>query len=136
MSNPVALNLLYAQTVSDIERGWIMCSKETQQQLTSLQARGAKREYLELARTLKYYGFLQFKPCLCDYPKPQSLVLVGIGNQELNLRVKMDGEQDVREGSFKVTRMRCWRITALHNVMYENAVCRMMYIYLYLHFSA
>lgn len=116
MSDPVALNLLYAQTVSDIERGWIMCNKETQQQLTSLQARGAKKEYLELARTLKYYGFLQFKPCICDYPKPQSVVLVSIGNQELNLRVKLDNEQDVREGCFKVTRMRCWRITALHNV--------------------
>lgn len=116
MSSPVALNLLYAQTVSDIERGWILCNKETQLQLTSLQARGAKRDYLQLARSLKYYGFLQFKPCVCDYPKPQSPVLVNIGNQELNLRVRLASEQEVREGSFKVTRMRCWRITALHNV--------------------
>lgn len=119
MSNPVAMNLLYVQTVSDVERGWILCSTEMQSQLTSLQARGAKREYVELARTLKYYGFLQFKPCLCDYPKSQSLVLVSIGNQELNLRVNMGPGQEMREGSFKVTRMRCWRITALHNNKYN-----------------
>lgn len=115
MSNSVALNLLYVQTVSDVERGWILCSKDTQSQLTSLQARGAKKEYVELARTLKYYGFLQFKPCLCDYPKPQSLVLVSIGNQELNLRVNVGQGQEMREGCFKVTRMRCWRLTATHN---------------------
>lgn len=117
MSNSVALNLLYVQTVSDVERGWILCSKDMQSQLTSLQARGAKKEYVELARTLKYYGFLQFKPCLCDYPKPQSLVLVSIGNQELNLRVNVGQGQEMREGCFKVTRMRCWRLTATHNVI-------------------
>lgn len=118
MSNPVALNLLYVQTVSEVERGWILCSKEIQMQLASLQARGAKREYVELARTLKYYGFLQFKPCVCDYPKPNSTVLVSIGNQELNLRVNVGQGQEMREGCFKVTRMRCWRITVLHNVSY------------------
>lgn len=73
-------------------------------------------QYLELARTLKYYGFLQFRPCLCDYPRPESQVLVSAGNRELNLRVRLAEGQDMKEGSFKVTRMRCWRITTLHNV--------------------
>lgn len=115
MSDKVALNLLYVQTVADVEKGWILSSKETQKHLASLQARGAKKEYLELARTLKYYGFLQFRPCICDYPKPGSRVLVSAGNRELNLRVRLSDGQDMREGSFKVTRMRCWRITTLHN---------------------
>lgn len=115
MSNQVALNMLYIQTVADVERGWVLSSKEMRQQLASLQARGAKREYLDVARTLKYYGFLQFRPCVCDYPHPGSRVLVSIGNRELNLRVKLAEGQDVREGCFKVTRMRCWRITTLHN---------------------
>lgn len=44
MSDRIALNLIYTQTVADIERGWILCGKETQAQLASLQARGAKRE--------------------------------------------------------------------------------------------
>ncbi|PSN32989.1 Sorting nexin-17, partial [Blattella germanica] len=115
MSNQVALNMLYVQTVADVERGWVLCSRETQQNLASLQARGAKKEYLDLARTLKYYGFLQFRPCLCDYPRPGSRVLVSAGNRELNLRVRLTEGQEMREGSFKVTRMRCWRITTLHN---------------------
>lgn len=74
-------------------------------------------QYLELARTLKYYGFLQFRPCICDYPYPGSKVLVSAGNKELNLRVKLSDGDDVRQGSFKVTRMRCWRITTLHSVI-------------------
>jgi len=44
MSNQVALNLLYVQTVADVERGWVLSSKEVKQQLASLQARGAKKE--------------------------------------------------------------------------------------------
>ncbi|KAK7863146.1 hypothetical protein R5R35_012761 [Gryllus longicercus] len=115
LQDKVALNLLYVQTVADVERGWVLIGTDTQQQLASLQSRGAKREYLELARTLKYYGFLQFRPCVCDYPRPGSRVLVSAGNRELNLRVRLTDSSAVREGSFKVTRMRCWRITTLHN---------------------
>ncbi|XP_046674043.1 sorting nexin-17 [Homalodisca vitripennis] len=109
----VALNLMYLQTVSDLERGWILCNQETQAQLASLQARGAKKEYLEVARTLKYYGYTQFKTCTCDYPVPDTRCVVSAGFKELNLRVTLAGG-DIREGSFKVTRMRCWRITT-HN---------------------
>ncbi|CAG2059054.1 unnamed protein product [Timema podura] len=116
MSDSVALNLLYVQTVADVEHGWVLTNKETQQRLALLQARGAKQEYLELARELKYYGFLQFRSCFCDYPQPGSMVVVSVGNRELNLRVRFGDNQEMKEGSFKVTRMRCWRITTLHNV--------------------
>jgi hypothetical protein len=44
VSNQVALNMLYIQTVADVERGWVLSSKEMKQQLALLQARGAKRE--------------------------------------------------------------------------------------------
>lgn len=115
MTNKVSLNLLYVQTVSDVERGWVLCSQETRNTLANLQSRGAKKQYLELARTLKYYGFLQFRPCVCDYPYPGSNVLVSAGNKELNLRVRLMDGDDIRQGSFKVTRMRCWRITTLHS---------------------
>lgn len=113
MSDPVALNLLYVQTVSDIERGWIFCSRETKTQLANLQVLLAKREYIELARTQKYYGFIQFAQCYCDYPRSGTKVLIAIGDQELNVRIVGPGPL-LKEGSFKVTRMRCWRITATH----------------------
>ncbi|KAF5274543.1 hypothetical protein FQA39_LY07155 [Lamprigera yunnana] len=114
MTDPIALNLLYVQTVSYIERGWIICSNNVKMELVQLQARLEKREFLNIARTLKYYGYMQFNVCFCDYPKPSTRVLVGIGGEELNLRIVGAG-QLVKEGSFKVTRMRCWRITATHN---------------------
>lgn len=121
MTDPVSLNLLYAQTVSDIERSWIFCSHEIRLQLVQLQARLAKREYIELSRSLKYYGYIQFNACFCDYPKPQTKVFVSIGGQELNLRLHGPRET-IKEGSFKVTRMRCWRITATHVLYLLNLI--------------
>ena len=44
MSNPVALNLLYLQTLVEIEKGWALAPQETRRELASLQARGAKKE--------------------------------------------------------------------------------------------
>lgn len=113
MNDPVAVNLLYVQTVAEIEKGWIIATRDIKSQLTSLQVSLAKKEYMELAQTLKYYGFIQFIPCYCDYPKPQTKVLIAIGDQELNMRIIGPGQM-MKEGVFKVTRMRCWRITATH----------------------
>lgn len=65
-------------------------------------------------RSSKYYGYIQFAPCFCDYPQPNSRVLIAIGRNELNLRILLNEEQ--HEKVFKVSRMRCWRITTLQNV--------------------
>ncbi|XP_046383091.1 sorting nexin-17 [Ischnura elegans] len=124
----VGLNLLYVQTVADVERGgWLMRDEggsrssgdDTRSLLASLQARGAKKEYLEAARrNLHRYGFVHFGPCVCDYPKPGTPAVVSIGPRELVLRITVQDEGGVgktREGVFKVTRMKCWRITTLHN---------------------
>lgn len=113
MSDPVALNLLYIQAVSDIERGWTFCTNETKHTLANLQAQLAKKEYIEIARLQKHYGFMQFTSCYCDYPRADTKVVISVGDQELNMRIVGSG-QLVKEGSFKVTRMRCWRITATH----------------------
>ncbi|XP_053107170.1 sorting nexin-17 isoform X2 [Hemicordylus capensis] len=117
MEQRVGLNLLYAQTVADLERGWILASKEQHRQLKSLQEKVSKKEFIRLAQTLKYYGYLKFDPCVTDFPEKGCHVLVGAGNSELNFQVKLPNDQ-VKEGSFKVTRMRCWRVTSsvpLHN---------------------
>lgn len=116
MCHPISLNLLYVQTVSDVERGWIICTKQILSQLADLQSRGAKQEYLELARTLKYYGYMQFGYAISDYPQPNTRVIVAIGKRELNMRLPSATECNTREGCFKVTRMRCWRITTVRKV--------------------
>ncbi|KAM4041605.1 sorting nexin-17 [Anomaloglossus baeobatrachus] len=111
MEKRVGLNLLYAQTVSDIERGWVQVSKEQLRQLKSLQEKVSKKEFIQLAQTLKYYGYLKFEPCITDFPEKGCQVIVSAGNNELNFQVKLPNEH-IKEGSFKVTRMRCWRVTS------------------------
>uniref|UniRef100_A0A7M4E8J7 Sorting nexin-17 n=1 Tax=Crocodylus porosus TaxID=8502 RepID=A0A7M4E8J7_CROPO len=111
MEHRVGLNLLYAQTVSDIECGWILVNKEQHRQLKSLQEKVSKKEFIRLAQTLKYYGYLKFDPCVTDFPERGCHVVVSAGNNELNFQVRLPNEQ-IKEGSFKVTRMRCWRVTS------------------------
>ncbi|KAF3427754.1 hypothetical protein E2986_05278 [Frieseomelitta varia] len=113
MNDEVAMNLLYIQAVAEIHWGWILITDELKNQLTDLQKHGKKKEYLDIVRVSKYHGYIQFAPCFCDYPQPNSKVLVAIGRNELNLRILYDGEQC--EEVFKVSRMRCWRITTLQN---------------------
>ncbi|KAL0967089.1 hypothetical protein UPYG_G00247680 [Umbra pygmaea] len=111
MENRVGLNLLYNQTVSDVERGWILVNKDQHRQLKSLQEKGSKKEFIRLGQTLKYFGYLKFDPCLTDFPEKGCHVIVSAGNNELNFHVKLPNDQ-IKEGSFKVTRMRCWRVTS------------------------
>ncbi|XP_061668812.1 sorting nexin-17 isoform X3 [Syngnathoides biaculeatus] len=111
MDNRVGLNLLYAQTVADVERGWILVNKDQRRQLKSLQEKGSKKEFIHLGQTLKYYGYVKFDPCATDFPEQGCQVMVGAGNNELNFHVKLPNHQ-MKEGSFKVTRMRCWRVTS------------------------
>jgi len=72
LSNPVTLNLLYIQTVSDVEMKWIQVPRETEKLLARMQARGAKDEYMETARGLTDFGYTHFLPCFCDYQRPNS----------------------------------------------------------------
>jgi len=113
MRDRIALNLLYIQTVCDVEKGWIVASKDVKEQLGNLQARGSKKEYLEMARNLTSYGCIQFPPCCIDYPEQNTMSSVVIGNRELCFRT-MVGKK-VQETKFKVTRMRCWRVITIHN---------------------
>ncbi|XP_065358138.1 sorting nexin-17 [Calliphora vicina] len=115
MKNSIALNLLFLQTVSEIEREWIIAPAEILKKLKSLQEYGMHKEYVEVARQLPLYGCLQFLTSTVDYPDPETSALIAIGNKELSMRtVKQD---KILETKFRVTRMRVWRVTALHNTL-------------------
>ena len=103
------LNLLFIQTVVDMDRGWVLPSAETKQQLALMQARGSKRQFMEVARTLPFYGFLVFRPAITDHPEEHTQVTVSLGRASLNMRLHTPSGE-TKEISFKVTRMRCWRI--------------------------
>ena len=70
-----------------MERGWVQACSETRRQLAQLQSRGAKEEYMEMARQLKDYGYIHFDPCTCDYPMTNTNVDVLIGGRELIIRI-------------------------------------------------
>ncbi|XP_008549065.2 sorting nexin-17 [Microplitis demolitor] len=114
MHDPVALNLLYIQAVAEINRGWIIVPSPLQAHLHDCHEKNNKNEYLKLVSSFKYYGFIQFAVCYCDFPQPNTKVQVAIGRNELNLRIFMENNEE-HEAIFKVTRMRCWRITTLQN---------------------
>jgi sorting nexin-17 len=113
MRDKIALNLLYIQSISDMEKGWVIASAETRQCLNSLQMSGNKMEYMNNIRNLPSYGCIQFSSVSCDFPEPNTIATIIIGNQELGIRT-IDGKT-IQETKFRVTRMRCWRVTTIIN---------------------
>uniref|UniRef100_A0A1B0DJZ4 Uncharacterized protein n=1 Tax=Phlebotomus papatasi TaxID=29031 RepID=A0A1B0DJZ4_PHLPP len=99
MRDNIALNLLFIQTLSDIERGWILTTKEARDELTNLQAHGNKKEFLEVARNLPSYGVIQFQKAIVDYPEANTQTSVTIGNKELSTRTVVG--KKVQEARFK-----------------------------------
>ncbi|EDW03155.1 sorting nexin-17 [Drosophila grimshawi] len=113
LGNGVALKLLYHQTLADVAREWVICTPEMRRQLYGLQLQSRPVQYLELVRQLPSYGCLQFGAAQVDYPDAETTALVTIGNRELSLRTARGAK--IYETKFRVTRMRCWRVSAMHN---------------------
>ncbi|CAD6996882.1 sorting nexin-17 [Ceratitis capitata] len=113
LHDPIALKLLSAQISMDIDNEWIITPPDVMQKLISFQEHGLQKEYIQMARQLPLYGCLQFSACIVDYPEPRTTALISIGNKELSMRTAKAGK--IYETKFRVTRMRCWRVTAMHN---------------------
>ena len=73
------------------------------------QAKGAKRQYMEVARSLKFYGYMLFRPGIADYPEPHTRATLALGKSSINMRLYTPSGE-IKEVNFKVTRIRCWRI--------------------------
>ena len=101
LADKVALNLLYVEVVSDIDRGWILATNDQLAKIESLRRTNSKRNLLRLARECKFYGYVHFKPCSMDYPAPGTRAFIAAGNQELNFRITM-ADGTVKEGALKV----------------------------------
>ncbi|XP_065568039.1 sorting nexin-17-like isoform X2 [Artemia franciscana] len=115
--NASALDLLYAQTVADFENGWLHATEDQDIKLRLYQGRGDRLKFLEFARNLKHYNYVQFMPCICDFPEPDSMAIVSAGNKELCFQICGATGDIVQEWCFKVTRIRCWRITTLGDAL-------------------
>ena len=76
---------------------------------------------METAIGLPMYGYVHFLPCVSDYPSSGTPAQVAIGRRELLLKVRTTSGE-TREGSFKVTKMRCWRIMTVGGGR-DNDIC-------------
>ncbi|CAH2050660.1 unnamed protein product, partial [Iphiclides podalirius] len=118
MTDRVSLDLLYLQTIQDIDLGWISVNSDIMDLLKSHEMRKEKKEYIELARTTRHYGRVPAGEAVTDArhvidaaAEGQCRVRVSLASKELTLS---SVAQPPREQRYKVTRMRCWRITTLH----------------------
>ena len=48
-------------------------------------------QFLQLASSLRFYGYVQFKPCTTNYPEEDTRVIISVGNRELNFRLQTPG---------------------------------------------
>ncbi|XP_065652124.1 sorting nexin-17 isoform X2 [Hydra vulgaris] len=111
INDRVAMNLLYVQTVDDLDRGWVLCTNEQKSKLNDLQERNLRKEFLQMTSKLKFYGYTHYLPCKANYPKDNSTVLMASGNREFNIRVKTE-DKKVMEGSFVIQKIRSWRLSS------------------------
>ncbi|XP_022835426.1 sorting nexin-17 [Spodoptera litura] len=120
MIDRVSLDLLYLQTIEDLDLGWITADPQTRDMLSSYKSKKQKREYVELAKSLRHYGRIPAGEAVTELnnvtdgaPEGTCRVRVSLASKELTL---LSLTPPAREQRYKVTRMRCWRITTLHTI--------------------
>eukprot|EP00049_Salpingoeca_infusionum_P018697 m.358390 g.358390 ORF g.358390 m.358390 type:complete len:473 (-) comp18138_c0_seq1:706-2124(-) len=107
--HPIAQNLLYLETISEVKNGHITPHDDAQEQLELLRAERDRRlEYLQLARVQPGYGFIQFGEALSNWPDENSRILVSLGNPGTDSKIVLS-EKTGETYDFYVQRMRCWR---------------------------
>ncbi|OWR50289.1 putative sorting nexin [Danaus plexippus plexippus] len=117
MIDRVSLDLLYLQLIEELDLGWMVADQGTREILSDHEAKKQKREYIEMARTLRHYGSVPAGEAITE------AINVGDSNGSIRVRVSLASKEltltslDTRhEQRYKVTRMRCWRITTLHTM--------------------
>ncbi|CAK1540195.1 unnamed protein product [Leptosia nina] len=115
----VSIDLLYLQIIEDIDLGWITVDSETREALASFETKKQKKEYIELARTVRQYGRIPAGEATTEAVNIGEMggtmirVHVSLASKELTLTSVTN---PCHEQRYKVTRMRCWRITTLHSI--------------------
>lgn len=114
LDNPCTQNLLFLQCQYDIEQSQELDSKDLHKQLTQLRDHQQWEEYILLARTSKFSGYILLRECTVNDLSTDELsqCLLAIGNNELICYYFHDEHEHSfsKEISFKVTRIRCWKV--------------------------
>lgn len=120
LNDKKALNLLYIQAVSEFEWDWVKSTKEAKIQLEKLQENNSKREFLDLIKTQKHYGFIHLKSCVSNYPEENTMAQISIGSNFMKYLYLDKKTNKEREMDLKVTRIKCWKIHSLNNKSATN----------------
>eukprot|EP00035_Acanthoeca_spectabilis_P020534 m.433406 g.433406 ORF g.433406 m.433406 type:complete len:499 (-) comp17571_c0_seq1:68-1564(-) len=103
-ADPIALNLIYIETIADIKKGWIVVDDDVADDLAQYRAQKDRESFLRVAKNLKGFGCECFGEATCSFPAEGSKCTVRLGNDDLSLE-----DESGKEWKFKVQRMRCWR---------------------------
>ena len=112
IDQPVTRHLLFLQSVYEIEQSQSDITADFQQQLNRLRAQESFKEYILLARTWKFSGYILLQSCSLRYPiadlvnQEQIQCQLAIGNNELLCYCPSEN----KDIAFKVTRIRCWKV--------------------------
>jgi sorting nexin-17 len=116
LDNRCTRNLVFLQSQYDIEQSKDFYPSDIYEQLDVLRDNKQLKEYILLARTSKFYGYIILKNCSVDDLTTQRLsqCILAIGNNELNCYLYNDDKKNknlfLKDMSFKVTRIRCWKV--------------------------
>ncbi|XP_055288600.1 sorting nexin-31 isoform X6 [Moschus berezovskii] len=73
-------------------------------------------QFLELAREVQHYGYVQLEPCTCDHPEPGCQTLLSIGNNEISCCITLPDNQTL-DIIFQMDRVKCWQVTFLGTLL-------------------
>jgi sorting nexin-17 len=111
-----ARKLLFVQAEYEIEQSESFYPSDIYRQLVVLRENNSFKEYVLLAQTSKFYGHIFLRQCSILFPiedpAKQKLCqcLVTIGNSEIICCINEGAKKNLKEISFKVTRIRCWKV--------------------------
>ncbi|KRZ70757.1 Sorting nexin-17, partial [Trichinella papuae] len=97
-----ALRILYSQAVFDVKMFLSRCKFYNLLVIVFDQ-------YLRCCQEQPWYGFVFFEQCLCSYPKMNTVAHVAVGNRRLLIL----HEGEIKEITFRVTRIRSWRLSII-----------------------
>ncbi|KRZ04635.1 Protein argonaute-2 [Trichinella zimbabwensis] len=120
-----ALRILYSQAVFDVKiflsrqgcltfasrkcRWQLIDEKYFPSLMKNTDAVNSPDEYLRCCQEQPWYGFVFFEQCLCSYPKMNTVAHVAVGNRRLLIL----HEGEIKEITFRVTRIRSWRLSII-----------------------
>lgn len=113
LDHPHLSRLAFIQAQHDIEQSKDLYPSDIYDQLDHFNEQQALKKYIQLARTSKFYGYYLLRNCSISDSTTDRLArcLLAIGNNELICYIYDEQNNEfVKEITFKVTRLRCWKV--------------------------